>query len=226
MNILAIECTHAALSAAVMHAGVVTELRSAEWKKAAETLVPLVAELLEASALERHQLDSIAISAGPGSFTSLRIGMSVAKGMAYGLGKPLVPVPTLPAMAAALPAKDEADSVLAVIGARKGEYYFATYTPHDLAAGVWHSEVHRGDGRDVVAAATSAWGRTVVVGRQLGELAPALAESGAIYREADFFSARSLLAAAERLFSSADSLELDAVTPDYRQMFTPNSGRG
>ena len=224
MNILAIECTHAALSVAVMNAGVVSEARSADWKKAAETLVPLIEEVMAESALNLKQLDCIAISSGPGSFTALRIGMAVAKGVAYGLGIPLVPVPTMPAMAASLQA--ESGSIMAVIPSRKGEYYFASYLHEELASGVWHDEVRRGSASDVVAAASASSdnGGTVVVGRGLNEIVPLLAGSGAIYREADFFSASSLFSAADRLFAGADAAELNGVTPDYRQMFNPNGG--
>ena len=98
MNILAIECTHEALSVAVVKGGIVTEAVSADWKRAAESLVPLVEQVMTESRLNRRELEYIAISSGPGSFTALRIGMSVAKGIAYGLGIPLVPVPTMPAL--------------------------------------------------------------------------------------------------------------------------------
>jgi tRNA threonylcarbamoyladenosine biosynthesis protein TsaB len=224
-NILAIECTHAAVSVAVMNAGVVTEARSADWKKAAETLVPLIEQVLAESALNLKQLDCIAISSGPGSFTALRIGMAIAKGVAYGLGIPLVPVPTMPAMAASLPA--ETGTVMAVIPSRKGEYYYASYLPEELTSGIWHDDVKRGSAADVVGVASSFMnGGTVVVGRGLNEIIPLLAGSGTVYREADLFSASTLFSAAERLFAGADASELNGVTPDYRQMFTPNGGNG
>lgn len=227
MNILAIECTHSALSAAVMNAGVVTEIRSDEWMKAAETLVPLIEGVMAESALQRQQLDCIAISSGPGSFTSLRIGMAVAKGIAYALGIPLVAVPTLPAMAASLPAGSSACRVMAVIPARKGEYYYADYLPEELSSGLWRDEVRRGSAGDVTGAAAAAQSRgTVVVGRRLNEITPLPAASGAVYAEADFFSARSLFPAAERLFAGTNASELNGVAPDYRQMFSPNSGQG
>jgi tRNA threonylcarbamoyladenosine biosynthesis protein TsaB len=225
MNILAIECTHAALSVAVMNAGVVTEVRSADWKKAAETLVPLIEQVMAEGDLELKQLDCIAISSGPGSCTALRIGMAVAKGVACGLGIPLVSVPTMPAMAASL--HSGAGPIMAVIPSRKGEYYYALYLPEELASGVWHDEVKRGSAADVVAAAAfSGNNGTVVVGRGLDELIPLLSASGAEYREADLFSASSLFSAAERLFTGADAAELNGVEPDYRQMFTPNGAGG
>ncbi len=224
MNILAIECTHEALSAAVLKAGIVTEAVSSDWKRAAESLVPLVEQVMTESRLNRQELDCIAISSGPGSFTSLRIGMSVAKGIAYGLGIPLIPAPTMPAMAASLRAA--AGTVMAVIPARKGEYYYASYRAEDLSSGVWHDEVQRGSATDVAAAADvlARNGETVVVGRRLIELIPLLAGSGAVYREAAHFSARSLFSDAERLFAGANVAELNAITPDYRQAFSPNGG--
>lgn len=223
MNILAIECTHAHLSVAVTNAGAITEIQSAEWKKAAESLVPLIEQVMADAGLDRQELHAIALSSGPGSFTSLRIGMSVAKGVAYGLGLPLIPVPTMPAMAASLP--DKHDKIMAVVPSRKGEYYFAIYTWDELASGIWHDEIARGSAADVVAAASGHAG-LVVVGRGLAEIIPLLQGSGAVYREADFFTARALFPAAEKLFVGADAAELNAVTPDYRQMFTPNGGKG
>ncbi len=172
MNILAIECTHAALSVSVMNAGVVTEVRSADWKKAAETLVPLIDKVMAESAVDRQQLDCIAVSSGPGSFTSLRIGMAVAKGVAYGLGIPLLPVPTMPAMAASLQAG---------VRHRHGCYsrpergiLLCVYLPGELASGVWHDEVKRGSAADVAAAAAAQGDGIVVVGRRLNELIPLL----------------------------------------------------
>lgn len=226
MNILAIECTHEALSVAVLKAGIVTEAASDDWKKAAESLVPLVEQVMTESGLERHELQAIAVSSGPGSFTALRIGMAVAKGIACALGIPLLAVPTLPAMAASQQASTGA--VMAVIPSRKGEYYHAIYRSDDLLSGLWHDEVHRGSAADVaaVAASSSVDDGTVVVGRRLNELIPMLTGTGAVYHDADLFTARSLFPAAERLFASADAAALNGVTPDYRQAFSPNGGNG
>ncbi len=221
MNILAIECTHAALSVAVKKAVEVTEVKSEDWRKAAEALVPLIEEAMAQSGLDKQDLDSIAISAGPGSFTSLRIGMSVAKGIAYGLGIPLIPVATMPAMAASFLAG--AGSVMAVIQARKGEYYYAVYSSEQLSSGVWHDDIQRGSAIDVVTAAAKRG--SVVVSRQLDELLPLLAGRGVVYAAADFFSARSLLQAAERLYERADAAGLEGVVPDYQQMFIPHVGK-
>ncbi|MEI8033539.1 MAG: tRNA (adenosine(37)-N6)-threonylcarbamoyltransferase complex dimerization subunit type 1 TsaB [Chlorobiaceae bacterium] len=224
MNILAIECTHQALSVALSKGGEVFEANGREWKRAAESLVPLVEKVMADSGLLRKELDAVALSAGPGSFTALRIGMATAKGIAFGLGITLIAVPTMPAMAAALPSGPE--MIVAVVPSRKGEYYIATYRAADLAAGVWHDEVGRGDAEAVAAAAKLAVGSgaTTVVGRGLHELQPTLSETGAIFMEADFFSAKSLFAPAIRLSVSASAGPPGGVVPDYRQLFVPNVG--
>lgn len=64
-----------------------------------EKLFSLIEYLLKESRINPEELDSIAVSEGPGSFTGLRIGMSAAKGIAAGAGLPIVPVPTFEAFA-------------------------------------------------------------------------------------------------------------------------------
>ena len=67
-------------------------------RKHAEMLPLFYQELVLKTKLELADLDGIAISIGPGSFTGLRIGLSFAKGLAYGHGLPLIPTPTLLAL--------------------------------------------------------------------------------------------------------------------------------
>lgn len=64
-----------------------------------EQLLPLIDDLLQQTKVDISNLEGIAISGGPGSFTGLRIGMSTAKGLAQGLNIPLLSVPTLLALA-------------------------------------------------------------------------------------------------------------------------------
>src|SRR5690606_20354353 len=64
-----------------------------------QKLMPLVDGLLRHIGLRSDELDAVAVSAGPGSYTGLRIGASTAKGLAYALGIPLIAVDTLDALA-------------------------------------------------------------------------------------------------------------------------------
>jgi tRNA threonylcarbamoyladenosine biosynthesis protein TsaB len=82
------------------------------------------------AACHARDLDAIAVSIGPGSFTGLRTGLGLAKGMVYALGRPLVAVPTLDALAA-VAAGEPGERVCAILDARKGEVYAALYQVAD-----------------------------------------------------------------------------------------------
>ena len=91
----------------------------------ARTLMPLIDAALAAAGLALGELDLLAVSIGPGSFTGLRIGLSVAKGFALATGLPVVGVPTLEAYART--AGPRPDTICPVLDARKGEVYAAAY---------------------------------------------------------------------------------------------------
>lgn len=97
-----------------------------------ELLATLISRVLEDSALTIADVDAIAVSAGPGSFTGLRIGASLAKGLCYGGTPKLIAVPTLSAMASA---GDEvaqtfgANSIIAYSHSHKDVFYFQTFLP-------------------------------------------------------------------------------------------------
>src|ERR1700694_4218707 len=85
-----------------------------------------IADLLRENDLTLHQLNAIAISAGPGSYTGLRVGMSAAKGLCYALGIPLITINTLEMMAAAMqPAPGQL--LCPMIDARRMEVFTAVF---------------------------------------------------------------------------------------------------
>lgn len=91
----------------------------------AASLLPLIEEVLRRAACAAHALDAVAVSSGPGSFTGLRVSVSVAKGLACATGAGLVAVSTLEALA-----RTEADRdgvICPVLDARKGELYAAAF---------------------------------------------------------------------------------------------------
>ncbi len=91
-------------------------------------LVPAIEQLLADEKIKPKELSAIAVSAGPGSYTGLRVGSATGKAMAYALGKPLVSVPTLMALAhAAFKQHPEAEFALPMIDARRNEVYAALY---------------------------------------------------------------------------------------------------
>ena len=81
-----------------------------------------------------NELDAIAVSKGPGSYTGLRIGVSTAKGLCYSLNKPLIAITTLDAMAAGMVARMQNEDLgntlfCPMIDARRMEVYSALYHP-------------------------------------------------------------------------------------------------
>lgn len=95
----------------------------------AEYLSVFIEELLENNNLKPGDLDAVAVSMGPGSYTGLRIGVSTAKGLCYAIDKPLIAVPTLQSMAfGALQMKNEKESLYCpMIDARRMEVYTAFF---------------------------------------------------------------------------------------------------
>jgi tRNA threonylcarbamoyladenosine biosynthesis protein TsaB len=94
-----------------------------------ENLHPFIEETLRIAGLKPGDLDAVAVSRGPGSYTGLRIGVSTAKGLCYGLNIPLIGINTLKNMAAGV-IKDKADdSILycAMLDARRMEVYCAVF---------------------------------------------------------------------------------------------------
>lgn len=92
----------------------------------AELLHVFIGECLEVAGLSYPDLDAIAVSQGPGSYTGLRIGVSAAKGLCYALEKPLVAISTLDILAAAVAPKD--GLIVPLLDARRMEVYTAAFT--------------------------------------------------------------------------------------------------
>jgi len=90
-----------------------------------ERLLAAVDRLVADCGLVPADLDALAVSVGPGSFTGLRVGLATVKGLAMALDLPVAPVPTLDALAARLPFADA--PVCPILDARKGEVYLSQY---------------------------------------------------------------------------------------------------
>lgn len=94
-----------------------------------EKLIPSINWLLNELDTERADLSGVAVSLGPGSFTSLRVGISTAKGICYSLGIPLVGVSSLQVLAMNIPFASR--RICSVVDARKGEVFVAFFRTVD-----------------------------------------------------------------------------------------------
>lgn len=94
----------------------------------AEKLHPLIQELLASQNVTAKDLEAIAISFGPGSYTGLRIGVSTAKGLAYALQIPLITLDTLQILSKSI--EVENGLIVPMIDARRMEVYTATFWPN------------------------------------------------------------------------------------------------
>jgi len=119
MRILALDTSTLTASVAVFIDGAAAAFGDARAEPHSEKLLPLVDEMLRRAGIAAAAIDAIACGAGPGSFTGLRIGLATAKGLGFALGKPLVLVSSLAALAWPARGRD----VLALLDAKKREVY-------------------------------------------------------------------------------------------------------
>lgn len=126
MKILAVESSAKAASCAVLADG---ELLASAWQAAglthSRTLLPMVEGMLKNSELTMEAMDAVAVAAGPGSFTGLRIGIAAVKGLAWAAEKPCIPVSTLEAMA--WPLAHLEGSIVCAMDARRQQIYNAAF---------------------------------------------------------------------------------------------------
>lgn len=123
MMILALDTCLFACSAAVVRDGVVLASRIEPMSRGhQERLAPLVAEVMGEAGAGFDQLDRIAVTVGPGSFTGLRVGLAFAKGLSAALGVPAIGVGSLEALA-----QPHAGRVLAVLDAKRGQVYLQAF---------------------------------------------------------------------------------------------------
>ena len=126
--VLAIETSSSWTGAALAECCKILAERSVESRsRHNEVLVGLIEEVMKEAGKDFTDLSLLACSIGPGSFTALRIGLLVAKGIAFAHSLKIVPVMTLDVLNASLPIEDEAQFRLPVLDAYKGEVFTALY---------------------------------------------------------------------------------------------------
>ncbi|MBS7565193.1 tRNA (adenosine(37)-N6)-threonylcarbamoyltransferase complex dimerization subunit type 1 TsaB [Mucilaginibacter sp. Bleaf8] len=128
--ILQIETATTACSVALAQDGKILALKERNERNIhAEVITVFIEEVMAAAGKSYAELDAVAVSSGPGSYTGLRIGVSTAKGLCFAMDKPLIAVETLQAMADGMLANPTDSNVLLcpMIDARRMEVYTAIF---------------------------------------------------------------------------------------------------
>jgi tRNA threonylcarbamoyladenosine biosynthesis protein TsaB len=130
MRVLAIDTALEACSAAVLDSsrgGIIASETLVMARGHAEALMPLIARVMDLADVEFAELDRVAVTTGPGSFTGLRVGISASRGIALAAGKPAVGLSTLAGFAAPMIAEHDTSHVVAAIDARHDHVYLQVF---------------------------------------------------------------------------------------------------
>lgn len=215
-TILNIETSGKICSVAVTKDGAVEfQLEDHEGMKHAERLAPFVEKCMDELARKEDKLDAVAVSIGPGSYTGLRIGLSLAKGLAFSLGVPLIGVSTLEILAVKVMFRNfdftGEELLVPMIDARRmevftGVYDFALRPQEAPGAKILDENSYREylDGHQV-------W----FMGDGAEKAKSVISHPNAHWADGINPVARDMLALSEKKFREGDFLDLAYSTPEY-----------
>lgn len=160
----------------------------------AESLHVFIEEVLQKANIEKTQLDAIAVSKGPGSYTGLRIGVSAAKGLCYALDIPLISVPTLDSLALKV---EMGATVVPMLDARRMEVYSAVYSAAKKQVRDTQAEILDVSSFEVVLAE----GKTVFIGNGVAKFEEICTHPNAVFMPNELPSAKEQATIAEVKFN-------------------------
>lgn len=127
MKVLAIDSSGLTATVAIVDEEQTIAEYTVNYKKThSQTLLPMISEITKMVELSLDEIDAVAVAGGPGSFTGLRIGSATAKGLGLALGKPLISVPTVDALAYNV--YGCGDIICPIMDARRNQVYTGMYT--------------------------------------------------------------------------------------------------
>ena len=174
-------------------------------------LASYVDEVLKKSGNEIKDLDAVVVGGGPGSYTGLRIGVSLAKGLCFGAGLPLIACSTLYAQASAVFAKyPDADRVISLIDARRMDAYLGVFD-QDMRAVVEEQFITI----DAQLAVDYSKGKTIACGSGAAKWIEEFAPEGVVYRSFSGIYAKDLLMEALLKWEANVVVDLAYYEPNY-----------
>lgn len=124
MNLLAVETSTELCSVALLRGGELFVEEALAENRHSEMLAPMIRKVLERAHLSAGHMDAFGFGQGPGSFTGIRIACAVTQGLAFAAHRPVVPIPSLLALAE----QSNEGRVVAAVDARMGQAYLAAYS--------------------------------------------------------------------------------------------------
>ena len=161
----------------------------------AERLHVFIEEVLHKAKVEKSQLDAIAVSKGPGSYTGLRIGVSAAKGLCFALDIPLISVPTLDSLALKV---DSAITIVPMLDARRMEVYSAVYAEDKIQVRETLAEILDVNSFEKLLAE----GETVFIGNGVAKFQEICSHPNAVFMPDELPSAKEQAVLAEEKFNA------------------------
>lgn len=216
MKFLALDTSTEACSVALALDSQILALDEVCPQQHSKRILPMIQQLLADAGVSLYQLDGIIFGRGPGSFTGVRIGVSVAQGLAFGADLPVFGVSTLAAMAQAAAVQQNATEVIAAIDARMAEVYIAAFTLDEagLMQAITPEIATKPAALPEVLTSLSFTSQLLGVGtgwqtypQALQQLAPALIADSILYPSAQFMLPFASRAWQQQLFVSAEQAE-------------------
>ncbi len=221
MLILAFDTTAPACSVAIVKDGAaLVRLREAMDQGQAEALMPMIERAMADARVGYSDLDRIAVTIGPGSFTGVRVGLSTARALGLAAGKPVIGVSSLTVLAAGIPTmeRERHSTILAAIDTKRGDLYVQSFESKSSAP--------KSEPAAIPIAELAQWsrdGNALVVGDGTSEVTKVL--TGATASIADPFPDAAILAQIAALgdFDAAGPLPLYVLPPKIT--LAPHGGR-
>lgn len=182
----------------------------------ASRLIPAIDDLFHLVDVSKRELEGVAVSAGPGSYTGLRIGVAAAKGICYGLEIPLIGLSTLEIMAVDVAqGLDDGPYLSPMIDARRDEVYTALYDRHLELINLPSPWIVTEQGlKDLIA-----HGRVLFFGSGAVKCRSMIEAAGGVFVNGIFPAAVSMGSLAEREFSKSNFESLASFEPFYLKAF-------
>ena len=178
-----------------------------------ERLHKYIAKVLEKASIKSNEIDAIAVSKGPGSYTGLRIGVSSAKGLCYALDIPLISIDTLKALA--YQAIKKAEYIIPLLDARRMEVYSAIFSNSGERLRETQAEILTVDSFSYYLKK----GKTVFIGNGVEKFAGLIENPNAVFLPEALPSAREMATLAEAKFKIQDFENVAYFEPFYLKDF-------